>query len=313
MRNGDMDQVVPLRQLDDFKVAEGEPDIRGWEVQSSDGRKIGEGEELLVDTGAMKVRYLDVEVERGMLAAGDDRHVLVPIGYARLERERDCVIVDNLSASDLGNLPAYDHTPLTRDFETSVRDSFNRGTTTTTGTAAGLTASAGTSGTADDFYGHESFDDGRFYAGRRDMTGNEERLTLSEEQLDVSKRQVASGEVEVRKHVETEHVRESVPTMREEVTVERRPVTDPLRADAQITEDEIRIPLHEEEVVMEKRVVPREELVVKKHQVTENQVVEGEVRREEAEVIRDDRAMRADDLNRDGVVDDPDLRRDRGL
>src|SRR3712207_8809180 len=101
MPNENLDQVVPLKQLDDFKVAEGEPDVRGWEVMSSDGRKIGEVDELLIDTNAMKVRYLDVEVDRGMIAEGGDRHVLVPIGYARLERDRDCVVVDNLSATDL--------------------------------------------------------------------------------------------------------------------------------------------------------------------------------------------------------------------
>ena len=48
--------------------------------------------------------------------------------------------------------------------------------------------------------------------------------------------------------------------MREEVSVERRPVTDPLAASGQarIEGDEIRIPLSEEEVVVEKRVVPEE-------------------------------------------------------
>ena len=91
MANGDMDRVVPLGQLDDFRVAEGDPDGRGWEVLASDGRKIGEVDELLVDTAAMKVRYLDVDldVDDVVLSGGHDRHVLIPIGYARLERDRD--------------------------------------------------------------------------------------------------------------------------------------------------------------------------------------------------------------------------------
>ncbi|HEU0052581.1 MAG TPA: PRC-barrel domain-containing protein, partial [Longimicrobium sp.] len=86
MARDDLDRVVPLNRLDDFKVADGDPDVRGWDVVAADGRKIGEVDELLIDTGAMKVRYLDVEVDRGMIAGGDDRHVLIPIGYARLER-----------------------------------------------------------------------------------------------------------------------------------------------------------------------------------------------------------------------------------
>lgn len=145
MANNDMDRVVPLGQLDDFKVADGEPDVRGWEVLASDGRKIGEVDELLVDTAAMKVRYLDVDVDEGMVAGGHDRHVLIPIGYARLDEERDCVRVDALASSDLGGVPAYDQGPLTRDFETSVRESFSARRPTP---SQGLMAGAGMMDTA---------------------------------------------------------------------------------------------------------------------------------------------------------------------
>ncbi|HEX8696329.1 MAG TPA: YsnF/AvaK domain-containing protein [Longimicrobium sp.] len=139
------------------------------------------------------------------------------------------------------------------------------------------------------------------------LRGEEERkLTLSEEELELRKRQVSAGEVGVEKRVETEHVRESVPTLREEVTVERRPITDPMQARGEITEDEIRVPLHAEEVVAEKRVVPKEELVVRKHAVQEERVVEADLRREHAEVermgdvdLRDDAGLRGDGLDRD--------------
>jgi hypothetical protein len=151
MADNDMDRVVPLGQLDDFKVADGEPDVRGWEVLASDGRKIGEVDELLVDTAAMKVRYLDVDVDDGMVAGGTDRHVLIPIGYARLDEDRDSVMVDALSAADLGGMPSYDQGPLTRDFETSVRESFSarRGTMASGGrTSEGLAGGSGMMDTA---------------------------------------------------------------------------------------------------------------------------------------------------------------------
>lgn len=122
MADNDMDRVVPLGQLDDFKVADGDPDVRGWEVLASDGRKIGEVDELLVDTAAMKVRYLDVDVES--TGGGHDRHVLIPIGYARLDESHDRVMLDALASSELGGIPSYDQGPLTRDFETSLRRSF---------------------------------------------------------------------------------------------------------------------------------------------------------------------------------------------
>jgi hypothetical protein len=124
MAHDDMDRVVPLGQLDDFEVADGDPDVRGWEVLAADGRTIGEVDELLVDAHAMKVRYLDVDVDGGVIA--DDRHVLIPIGFARLDREHDRVMVDGLTATDLLGVPAYGQGPLTRDFEISVRNSFSR-------------------------------------------------------------------------------------------------------------------------------------------------------------------------------------------
>jgi uncharacterized protein (TIGR02271 family) len=291
----EMDRVVPLGQLDDFKVAEGDPDVRGWQVIASDGRKIGEVDELLIDTNAMKVRYLDVEVENGLMAE-PDRHVLVPIGYARLDRGSDQVMVDNIASTDLRTMPAYDQSPVTRDYETSIRDRFMGTGAATTGLAAGaagLGATDDTTQLADtsrdtDFYTHDSFDDNRFY-GRQTGNANEQRLTLSEEELAVGTRQVQAGEVEINKRVETEHVRESVPVTHEEAIVERRPISDPLAArGATIGEAEtIRVPLTEEEVVAETRTVAKEELVVRKHEVTETETVEADLRRERAEIHRE--------------------------
>jgi len=136
------------------------------------------------------------------------------------------------------------------------------------------------------------YDQGRFYAERGGDRAREARLVLSEEQLSVGKRQVSAGEVGVRKTVETEHVRETVGLVREEVTIERHPVSaDSARlTDATIGEDEIRVPLMREEAVVEKRVVPTEEIVLNKRAVTEEQNVEADLRRERAVV--DDAALR---------------------
>lgn len=133
------------------------------------------------------------------------------------------------------------------------------------------------------------------------------RLVLSEEQLAVGTREVQAGEVGIRKHVETEHVHENVQLRHDEVDVERRPITDGYVAGAGATigeNEEIRIPLHAEEAVVEKRVVPTEELVVRKREVVENQGVDATLRRETAEVDREvtDTRLRDDrlDVDRDG-------------
>ncbi|HYR06648.1 MAG TPA: DUF2382 domain-containing protein [Longimicrobium sp.] len=252
-----MDRVVPLNQLSGYKVADGEPDIRGWDVVTGDGRRLGKVDDLLVDTQANKVRYVDVDMD------GDNRHVTVPIGYARLEEDRHQVLVDRLGDEQLRAMPSYTHGGITRDYEEQV------------GRACNLNTAAATP----DFYENDAF-----------RGNNEMRLTLNEEQLAVGKRQVESGEVGIHKHVETQRVHENVQVRHEEVEVERRPISDPLAAGAgQITEteDEIRIPLHAEEVVVEKRVVPTEELVVRKREVVENEGIDTTLRRETAEVDRE--------------------------
>ncbi|HEV2130615.1 MAG TPA: PRC-barrel domain-containing protein [Longimicrobiaceae bacterium] len=127
MANGSGEHVVPLSQFEDFEVAGGDPDVRGWEVIGADGRTIGRVDQLLIDTLTMKVRYLDVEVNRSLLDDGTgDRHVLIPIVYARLDKEDDSVCVDAIASTGVATLPEYTHGPMTRDFETTLRRHFDR-------------------------------------------------------------------------------------------------------------------------------------------------------------------------------------------
>jgi uncharacterized protein (TIGR02271 family) len=258
----DTTNLRPLSRLAEFRVAEHDQDVRGWDVIARDGKKIGNVDDLLVDTTVRKVRYLGVDLDRGLFASlfggGHGGHVLVPIEEVELRSNQ--VMVNSIASSEASTLPTY-------DFDTfSQRHNFQR-SSLGTGMASGMTSRSTETN------------------ARTLDTEREARLTLAEEELAVGKRRVAAGEVEVGKRVETERVRETVPVLREEVTVERRPATDMSTA-AQIGNDEIRVPISHEEVTVEKRVVPKEELVIKKHQVQDQQVVEDTVRREHAEVTR---------------------------
>jgi sporulation protein YlmC with PRC-barrel domain len=122
-----VDRIVPLDQLEDYRIAEGDPDVRGWDVLSSDGRRIGEVENLLVDTAAMKVRYLNVEMDSDLMEGDQTRHILIPIGYARLDRKDDQIFVDGLDSASLKTIPAYDNRPLTREFESDLNTVFGKG------------------------------------------------------------------------------------------------------------------------------------------------------------------------------------------
>jgi hypothetical protein len=63
-------RVTPLRNLHGYRIAEGDPDVRGWEVVGGDGRRIGSVNDLLVDTAEGKVRYLDVHLDTGLYRGG---------------------------------------------------------------------------------------------------------------------------------------------------------------------------------------------------------------------------------------------------
>jgi uncharacterized protein (TIGR02271 family) len=252
--------IVPIDEVDDYEVAEGDPDPRGWEVISANGERLGEVTDLLADTDAMKVRYIAMKPRKPEGSGRTRNQVLLPVGFATLRRERNQVMIERIEPQTLQTLPEWDGGAVSREQETRIRQATD--------------PSFSGQGTGDDYYEHQHYRNDEF------------RSVLSEEQLDISKRQRA-GEVGVKKRVEHEKVRERVPVTREEVSVERRPVRKGEKIGDEIGEDEIRIPVMEEEVVAEKRAVPKEEIVVKKRQVQDERVVEADLMKEEAEVEGD--------------------------
>jgi uncharacterized protein (TIGR02271 family) len=121
----------------------------------------------------------------------------------------------------------------------------------------------------------------------RDTSGptTDDAMTRSEEELKVGTASRESGRARLRKYVVTEQVEQTVPVKREEVRVEREPITDANVGDAkagpEISEEEHEVVLHEEEVVTEKRAVPKERVRLDKDTVTEDRTVSEEVRKEQ--------------------------------
>jgi len=127
----------------------------------------------------------------------------------------------------------------------------------------------------------------------RDVSGPEtdDAMTRSEEELTVGKTEREAGRVRLRKHVVTDEVTKTVPVKREEIRIEREPITDANAGDAtagpDISDEEHEVVLHEEEVVAEKRVVPKERVRMDKDVEVEEKTVTEDVRREEIEVDGD--------------------------
>ena len=115
-----------------------------------------------------------------------------------------------------------------------------------------------------------------------------EKIQVREEELQAHKRPVETGEVRVRKEVVTEHRTMEVPVQREEVVIERHAPTGESTSASDIGPgEEIRIPVSEEQVTMEKRPVVKEEVTVGKRVVQDTARVGGEVRKEEVRVERE--------------------------
>jgi uncharacterized protein (TIGR02271 family) len=116
-------------------------------------------------------------------------------------------------------------------------------------------------------------------------------MTRSEEEMRVGTRREQAGTARLRKWVETEHVTESVPVQREQVRVEREPITESNRDAAtsgpEISEEEHEVTLYEETAVAEKVAVPKERVRLEKDVVTDQEQVEGEIRKERIEVEGD--------------------------
>jgi uncharacterized protein (TIGR02271 family) len=137
------------------------------------------------------------------------------------------------------------------------------------------------------------YDDVQDRAVGRDTSGptTDDAMTRSEEELRVGTETRERGRARLRKYVVTEDQQVTVPVRREEVRVEREPITD-ANIDAAtsgpaISEEEHEVTLREEEVVVDKRAVPKERVRLDTETVTDERQVSEEVRKEHIEVDGD--------------------------
>jgi uncharacterized protein (TIGR02271 family) len=134
----------------------------------------------------------------------------------------------------------------------------------------------------------------------RDTSGptTDDAMTRSEEELAVGTESRERGRARLRKYVTTETQQVTVPVQREEVRVEREPITD-ANLDAAtsgpaISGEEHEVTLREEEVVISKRAVPKERVRLDTETVTEERQVSEEVRKEQIQVDSDQDQLRDD-------------------
>jgi|tagenome__1003787_1003787.scaffolds.fasta_scaffold20540448_1 uncharacterized protein (TIGR02271 family) len=172
--------------------------------------------------------------------------------------------------------------------DTTDRTTDTTGYADTTGTRstgrAGYTDTAGTTGDTDI---------NRHGTVGHDVSGptTDDAMTRSEEQLRVGTEQVESGRARLRKYVVTENVTSTVPVSREEVRIEREPITDANAGDAldgpAISEEEHEVVLHAERPVVDKEAVPVERVRLDTETVTDQETVTDSVRKEQIDTDTD--------------------------
>lgn len=119
----------------------------------------------------------------------------------------------------------------------------------------------------------------------------DDAMTRSEEQLRVGTQTQETGRARLRKYVVTENVTQTIPVSREEVRLEREPITGgnvgEATAGPSISEEEHEVVLHAEVPVVQKETVPVERVRLDTETVTEQATVSEDVRKEEIELDGD--------------------------
>ena len=229
--------------------------IQGAPLFSADGDRVGSVEEIFVDQETGQPEWLGVGT--GMLGT---KRVLVPIQGADV---REDGVFAPYSKDQIKATPDIDSNEISQEAEQSLYSHY------------GLSYSESRSGTG-------------LPEGASETVGTqaEADVVRSEEELAVGKQSVEAGRARLRKWVETEPVSVDVELQRETARVTSEPINQPVSG-VEIGEQEIEVPLHAEQPVVQKQAVAKERLSLERDVETERETVTDEVRKERVEVEGD--------------------------
>ncbi len=256
--------------------------IIGRPVHGADGQKIGDVGQIYLDDATGKPEWATVRT--GLFGTKES---FVPVAEAqitddglRVPYDKDAVKDAPRVDADQGHLSQEEEADLYRhyglDYSEARSDS---------GLPGGRNGNG--NGNARGTVGHDT-----------SGPSTDDAMTRSEEHHQVGTQQREAGRARLRKHVITEQETVTVPVTREEVTLEREPITesnvDKATDGPTISEEEHEVVLHQEQPVVAKEAVPVERVRLGKETVTEQEQVTGEVRKEriEAEGVDENRTGR---------------------
>ena len=257
--------------------------VMGADVYGSDGDKVGKVGQVFLDDVTGKPEW--VTVQTGLFGT---KETFVPIESADLDGDRLQVPFSKDKIKDAPGVDA-DQGHLSPDEERTLYDYYGIGYDTDR-SDSGLPA--GGLDTRDVDADRDVDVDRDVDADRTsgyDTSGptTDDAMTRSEERLKVGTETAETGRARLRKYVVTEEQSVTVPVSREEVRVEREPITEANRDQAMagpdLSEEEHEVVLREERPVVAKETVPVERVSLEKETVTEDRQVTEQVRKEQVD------------------------------
>ena len=241
--------------------------LRGQDLIGRDGEKLGTIEEIYSDTETNQPEW--ALITTGLFGT---KQSFVPISRASRDGESVSVPFDKATVKDAPSVDPDGR--LSEDEEQQLYQHYGM--------------DYGAAGSDSDWRDGDDVRDPDTVG--RDVSGptTDDAMTRSEEELRVGTADREAGRVRLKKYVVEDEVTQTVPVRREEVRVDREPITDANVGDAvdgpEISEEEHEVVLHEEEPVAEKRTVAKERVRLDKDAHTEERQVSETLRKEEIDV-----------------------------
>jgi uncharacterized protein (TIGR02271 family) len=270
--------------------------VVGSTAYDKDGDKVGKIGGLYYDDATNEPSWLTVQT--GLFGT---KETFIPVQGAEVTGDRVILQYDKATVKDAPNVDEDGHLSPQEEEQLYRYYGVRYAGGVETGRYAGGAETRGVTDTGRTFDRDGDVDRGdvRDTVGR-DTSGpnTDSAMTRSEEQLRVGTETHEAGRARLRKHVVTEHQQVTVPVTREEVTLEREPITETNRGAAYdgpaISEEEHEVTLHAERPVVDTEAVAVERVRLGKETVTDQETVGGEVRKEEIELDRGDANLRDD-------------------
>ncbi|HET7397877.1 MAG TPA: PRC and DUF2382 domain-containing protein [Intrasporangium sp.] len=254
-------------------------EVIGGTVYGSDGDKIGQVGQVYLDDVTDQPEW--VTVQTGLFGT---KETFIPIAEAQFDNGDVRVPFDKSKVKGAPNVDA-EQGHLSREEEEELYRYYGLDYSRQTSDSDGAddVDTTRTAGLTDPTAGRDAASEGYDTSGPT----TDDAMTVSEERLEVGTQSREAGRARLRKYVVTEQQNVTVPVSREEVRVEREPITDAnvgaAMSGPDISEEEHEVVLREERPVVAKETVPVERVKLSKDTVTENVEVSEDVRKERVE------------------------------